>query len=49
MLRTVKKTIRLYDMKCRETVIRSAGSDGPYQKFIIPEIDPWQAGLILNE
>ena len=49
MLRTEKKTIRLYDMKCKETFIRSTGSDGPYQKFIIPEIDPWQAGLILTE
>ncbi|MCX6219567.1 MAG: hypothetical protein NTZ69_01095 [Bacteroidia bacterium] len=49
MLRTEMKNIRLYDMKCRETVIRSTGSDGPYQKFIIPEVEPWQAGLILNE
>ncbi|MDP2337005.1 MAG: hypothetical protein Q8N05_11275 [Bacteroidota bacterium] len=49
MLRTENKTIKLYDMACRETVIRSMGSDGPYQKFIIPEVGPWQVRLIVNE
>jgi len=36
MLRTEKKAIKLYDMECRETVIRSSGADGPYQKFCTP-------------
>jgi hypothetical protein len=49
MLRTENKTIRLYDMKCRETVIRSSEADGPYQKFVIPEVDPWQARLLICE
>jgi hypothetical protein len=49
MLRTENKTIKLYDMACRETVIRSTEVDGPYQKFVIPEVDPWQMRLVVNE
>jgi len=49
MLRTGNKTIKLYDMKCRETVIQSSGDDGPYQKFVIPEVDSWQIRLVISE
>jgi hypothetical protein len=46
MLRTTEKNLTVYDMQCRPTVIQSARTDGPYQKFIIPHIDPWQMRLI---
>ncbi|MCX6221536.1 MAG: hypothetical protein NTZ69_11170 [Bacteroidia bacterium] len=49
MLRTENKTIKLFNMKCKEMVIRSSGQDGPYQKFIIPEVEPWQMRLMVNE
>jgi hypothetical protein len=49
MLKTKSSTIRLFDMECRETVIRSNGTDGPYQKFIIPFVDPWQMRLVVSE
>ena len=49
MLRTENKAIKVYDMECREILIRSSGADGPYQKFVIPSVDPWQARLIVNE
>jgi len=49
MLRTEIKNIKLYDMGCRETVIRSSGTDGGYQKFVIPYVDPWQIRLVVNE
>jgi len=49
MLRTENKTIKLFDMKCQETVIRSSGTDGPYQKFVIPKVDPWQMKLVVSE
>lgn len=49
MLRTNRKTIRIYDMGCSETVVYSSGTDGPYQKFIIPSVEPWQVRLIINE
>ncbi|HAZ02859.1 MAG: hypothetical protein A2W90_17100 [Bacteroidetes bacterium GWF2_42_66] len=49
MLRTENTTIKLYDMECKETTIRSSGSDGLYQKFVISEVDPWQMRLVVSE
>lgn len=46
MLRTENKFLSLYDMRCNETVIKSSGTNGPYQKFIIPVVDPWQIRLV---
>ncbi|MEJ7678135.1 MAG: hypothetical protein WKG06_09785 [Segetibacter sp.] len=49
MLKTENTTIKVYDMTCKKTVIKSTGVDGPYQKFVIPNVDPWQVRLIVNE
>ncbi len=49
MLLTENKKIKLYDMECNETVIQSSGTDGPYQKFVIPFVDPWQIRLAVCE
>jgi hypothetical protein len=49
MLRTEYKSIKLFDMECRETVIQSSGTDGPYRKFVIPSVEPWQIRLIICE
>ena len=49
MLRTEKTAIKVYDMVCGEITIRSSGADGPYQKFIIPDVEAWQMRLITCE
>jgi hypothetical protein len=49
MLKTGSRTIRVYDMSCRETVIQSTGGDGPYRKFVVPEVGPWQMRLAVCE
>jgi hypothetical protein len=49
MLKTKNNTVRLFDMECREKVIRSNGMDGPYRKFIIPFVEPWQIRLVVSE
>ena len=49
MLRTENKTIRVFDMACGETVIRSSGTDGAYQKFVIPEVAAWEIRLAVIE
>ena len=49
VLRTENKTIKVFDMACRETVIQSSGTDGAYQKFVIPQVDPWQIRLVVVE
>ena len=49
LLKTDSKTIKVYDMTCKETLIHAAGADGPYQKFVIPEVEPWQISLVVSE
>jgi hypothetical protein len=49
MLRTESESIKYFDMECRETVVRSSGIDGSYRKFVLPEVGPWQMGLVLAE
>ena len=49
MLRTDNKTIKVYDMACKETVIQSSGTDGVYQKFVIPEVGAWEIRLVVSE
>ena len=49
MLKTDKQIIKVYDMHCRETLIKSSGTDGPYQKFLIPEIGQWKMVLAVTE
>lgn len=48
MLHTEQTAITVYDMTCRKTIIESSGTDGPYQKFIIPYVDPWQMRLVVT-
>lgn len=49
LLKTKSKTIKLYDMTCKETTIHASGTDGSYQKFVIPEVEPWQISLVVSE
>lgn len=49
MLNTNLNTIKVYDMNCVATTYIASASDGPYKKFVIPYVDPWQVRLIVNE
>jgi len=49
MLKTNHTNIRVYDMDCKETTIYSSGQDGSYQKFVVPEVGPWQMRLVVCE
>ena len=46
MIRTEIQSIKVFDIKCRETIIESSGTDGPYQRFVLPHLDPWKMVLI---
>ena len=48
LLLTEQQQIRVFDMQCNETSIAAAGSDGPYQKFVIGHIEPWQIRLVVT-
>lgn len=49
MLRTDSNLIRLYDMECNQTILQSDETDGPYRKFVIPHVDPWQIRLLVTQ
>jgi hypothetical protein len=48
MLRTDLRQIRVWDMDCRETRIDASGRDGPYQKFVLPRVGPWEMRLVVG-
>ncbi len=48
LLRTRHKQVRVWDMQCRETSLEAAATDGPYQKFVIPSVAPWQMKLVVT-
>jgi hypothetical protein len=49
MINTTHPSIHVYDMACKETVIRSAGKEGPYQRFVIPQVNAWEMRLVVTE
>ena len=46
LLRTADKEIIMIDMGMNETKIESIDSDGPYLRFVIPVLQPWQFALL---
>lgn len=49
MLQTEHDKLLIYDMAGKSTVIKSVGKEGPYQKFVIPHVDPWEVRLVVSE
>jgi hypothetical protein len=49
MLKTEKRTIRVYDMECHESIVNASGEDGPYRRFVVAKVDSWQMRLVVCE
>jgi len=49
LINTAQKSIRVYDMDCKETVVKAEGREGPYQKFVIPQVNAWAMQLVVTE
>lgn len=49
MLRTEKRTIKVYDMECNAKIIAAGDEENGYRKFVIPEVEPWQMRLVVVE
>lgn len=49
LLRTESEKVRVWDMDNQSTVVESTGTDGPYRKFVLPTIPPWEIRLIVAE
>ncbi|HPI74100.1 MAG TPA: hypothetical protein PLZ01_11870, partial [bacterium] len=47
MVRTEARTAACYDMQCRKTILHSSGSDGAYQRFLIPPVEAWKMSLLV--
>lgn len=48
MLRTTAATVTLTDMRCRETALAATGRDGPYARFVLPRLAPWESVLLVS-
>jgi lysophospholipase L1-like esterase len=48
MLQTDQSRIRVFDMNCKETIVEASGTDGPYRRFIIPKVEPWEMRLVVT-
>jgi hypothetical protein len=49
MLRTTAATLTLTDMRCRETTLTATGHDGPYVRFSLPRLAPWECVLLIGD
>jgi hypothetical protein len=48
LLRTPSRRIRVWNMDSDSTVVASVEVDGPYRKFTLPTIPPWEIRLIVT-
>ncbi|MBN2294915.1 MAG: hypothetical protein JXM70_20980 [Pirellulales bacterium] len=49
LMRTQSKAINVVDMAMKERTIQMNGEDGPYRRFVLPQIEPWNARLIVTD
>ena len=42
-------TATLTDMRCRETTLTATGHDGPYARFVLPRLAPWESVLLIGD
>lgn len=48
-LRTTASTAAFTDMRCQETELAAAGQDGPYVRFVLPRLAPWDFALLVSD
>ena len=48
-LKTTRKSVDVYDTTMKKVTLKSSGTDGPYQQFVIPDVDAWQIRLVVAE
>lgn len=46
LVRTDQETLQVVDHSCQATVIPASGVDGPYRRFRLPTIEPWEMRLV---
>lgn len=48
LLRTQSATINVVDMAMNEQTIQTSGDDGPYRRFVLSPIEPWNVRLVVT-
>ncbi|HPO12144.1 MAG TPA: hypothetical protein PLI09_01760 [Candidatus Hydrogenedentes bacterium] len=48
-LLTTKNKLAVIDMQCREAQVIATHTDGPYKRFILPPVEPWNLRLAVTE
>ncbi|NUM56718.1 MAG: hypothetical protein HUU46_24075 [Candidatus Hydrogenedentes bacterium] len=46
LIRTDREAINFYDNTCTRTYVAAAGREGPYARFPLPTLGPWDVALI---
>jgi hypothetical protein len=49
LLQAKAEKVRVWNMDNESTVVESTGVDGPYRRFVLPTIPPWEIRLIVTE
>jgi hypothetical protein len=49
MLRTKADGVTFTDTRCHETTLKATDRDGPYARFTLPRLVPWEAGLLIGD
>jgi len=49
LILTDKERIRVFDMTGAESHVRASGTDGPYRRFVIPAVGPWEMRLVVAD
>lgn len=47
LVRAASDELQVYDMDCREAAVSRTGSEGPYRRFELPTVGPWEMRLVL--
>lgn len=46
MIRTMDESVTFYDRSLRPTPVSATATDGPYRRFELPEVGPWELVLV---
>ena len=46
LVRAAASHLRFTDMRMQQTAASAAGSDGPYRRFVLPDLGPWEMALL---
>jgi hypothetical protein len=46
LIRTEQSEIQVFDRSCQPVAVEAIGADGPYRRFVLPRVEPWEMRLV---